>query len=185
MSTLRARRSINASKCLRHRYYATSGYPINPESTWLYRSESSIAEARTRAREVKDVAILGGGITGLASAFYLSKQLPEARITILEGSSRLGGWLHSQRVDVGNGNVVFEQGPRTLRPNVPNGLVTLNLVCVIIVLLFSLSMLTSYYHRSNSLDLKISYFLHRKIRLRHRTDMSTIRIILCECLDQG
>ena len=133
MSTLRARRSINASEYLIRRCYATSSYPINEESQRLYRSGSSIAEARARAREVKDVAILGGGITGLASAFYLSKQLPEARITIFEGSSRLGGWLHSQQVDVRNGNVVFEQGPRTLRPGVPNGLVTLNLVCMIIL----------------------------------------------------
>ena len=79
--------------------------------------------------EAKDVAVLGGGITGLASTFYLSKLLPAVRITLFEGSPRLGGWLHSKQIDVGNGNVVFEQGPRTLRPNVPNGLVTLKLVC--------------------------------------------------------
>ena len=76
----------------------------------------------------KDIAVLGGGITGLASAFYLSEALPNAKVTLYEGSSRLGGWLHSTSIDVGNGNVVFEQGPRTLRPNVPNGIVTLDLV---------------------------------------------------------
>ena len=75
-----------------------------------------------------DVAILGGGITGLASAFYLSETLPNAKITLYEGSARLGGWLHSTSVNVGNGTVVFEQGPRTLRPNTPNGMVTLDLV---------------------------------------------------------
>ncbi|KAL8797728.1 MAG: hypothetical protein Q9195_000080 [Heterodermia aff. obscurata] len=128
MSTLRARRSINASQNLIRKCYTTSGFNINEKSLGLYGPGSSVAEARARAKEVKDVAILGGGITGLASAFYLSKQLPEARITIFEGSSLLGGWLHSKQVDVGNGSVVFEQGPRTLRPNIPNGLVTLNLV---------------------------------------------------------
>ena len=132
MSTLHATRSINASKHLIRRCYSTSGNHIDEQKLGLY-GEVSVAEARARVREVKNVAILGGGITGLASAFYLSKQIPEARITIFEGSSRLGGWLHSKRVDVGSGNVVFEQGPRTLRPNVPNGLVTLNLVCMIIV----------------------------------------------------
>ena len=98
------------------RHYASSATPRNPNVS----------------KEVKNVAILGGGITGLATAFYLSKFLPEVRITLFEGSSRLGGWLHSKQVDVGNGHVVFEQGPRTLRPNVPNGLVTLKLVCLII-----------------------------------------------------
>ena len=88
-----------------------------------------ISRKTNHVAEVKNVAILGGGITGLTTAFYLSKFLPETRITLFEGSSRLGGWLHSKQVDVGNGKVVFEQGPRTLRPNVPNGLVTLKLVC--------------------------------------------------------
>jgi oxygen-dependent protoporphyrinogen oxidase len=79
-------------------------------------------------QEATDIAVLGGGITGLASAYYLSRSLPHAKITLLEASSRLGGWLHSQSVDVGTGNVVFEQGPRNLRPSNPNGLITLDLV---------------------------------------------------------
>lgn len=79
-------------------------------------------------REIKEVAVLGGGITGLASAWYISRELPHARITLYEGSHRLGGWLHSKQIDVGDSKVVFEQGPRTLRPSVPNGLVTLELV---------------------------------------------------------
>ena len=79
-------------------------------------------------REATDIAILGGGITGLASAYYLSRFLPDANITLFEASSRLGGWLHSKQVNVGTGKVVFEQGPRNLRPTNPNGLVTLDLV---------------------------------------------------------
>lgn len=79
-------------------------------------------------REATDIAVLGGGITGLASAYYLSRFLPDARITLFEASTRLGGWLHSKQVNVGNGKVVFEQGPRNLRPTNPNGLVTLDLV---------------------------------------------------------
>ena len=77
---------------------------------------------------VKDVAILGGGITGLACAYYLSRALPNIKITLLEGSSRLGGWLHTESVNVGNGNIIFEQGPRSLRASFPNGPVTLDLV---------------------------------------------------------
>lgn len=96
------------------------------QSRFRYVSTSPTSNAN---HEATDIAVLGGGITGLASAFYLSRSLPNAKITVVEASSRLGGWLNSQSVDVGDGNVVFEQGPRTLRPTIPNGLVTLDLVC--------------------------------------------------------
>jgi hypothetical protein len=83
--------------------------------------------------EITGIAVLGGGISGLASALYLSNAqrsnvLPRTNITIFESSSRLGGWLQSDHVDIGTGNVVFERGPRTLRPTGPNGLMALELV---------------------------------------------------------
>lgn len=83
---------------------------------------------QAKRQDPTDVAVLGGGITGLASAYYLSNEFPNARIVLFEDNSRLGGWVKSERVDVGNGNVIFEQGPRNLRPSIPNGLVTLDLV---------------------------------------------------------
>jgi oxygen-dependent protoporphyrinogen oxidase len=79
-------------------------------------------------KDPREIAVLGGGITGLASAYYLSKELPEANITLYEGSERLGGWLKTKHVNVGDGTVAFEQGPRSLRPGTPAGMVTLNLV---------------------------------------------------------
>lgn len=79
------------------------------------------------------VAVLGGGITGLASAYYLAQQLPQSQITLFERSSRLGGWLRSTQVDVGSGKVVFEQGPRSIRPSRPNGWVTLDLVSIAVM----------------------------------------------------
>lgn len=83
---------------------------------------------QAKRQDPTNVAVLGGGITGLTSAYYFSKEFPDARIVLFEGSSRLGGWVKSEKVDVGNGNVIFEQGPRNLRPSIPNGLVTLGLV---------------------------------------------------------
>lgn len=74
-----------------------------------------------------DIAILGGGITGLASAYYLTKELPRAKITVYEASDRLGGWLSSKRVPVKDGSVLFEAGPRTLRP-ASNGVLSARLV---------------------------------------------------------
>lgn len=67
------------------------------------------------------ITILGGGITGLSAAFHLSRKFPSCHIHLLEKSSRLGGWVHSKRVQFGIpggdvGSAVLELGPRTLRP---------------------------------------------------------------------
>ena len=78
------------------------------------------------AKDVKDVAILGGGITGLATAHNVAREFPAAKVTIYEAAPRIGGWLLSKRVDVPGGSIVFEQGPRTLRPT--GGLTTTQLV---------------------------------------------------------
>lgn len=67
----------------------------------------------------KRIAILGGGISGLSSAHFLAKEFPKSKITIYESQKRLGGWIQGKRVDVEGGNVLFEAGPRTLRPGVP------------------------------------------------------------------
>lgn len=85
------------------------------------------------------VAILGGGISGLSSAYYLSKSSPKTKILLIEGSKRLGGWIRSQRVPPGNhvsfntssdetDNVLFEAGPRSLRPVGPGGAAILSMV---------------------------------------------------------
>ncbi|PIL23121.1 hypothetical protein GSI_14430 [Ganoderma sinense ZZ0214-1] len=70
------------------------------------------------------IAVLGGGISGLSTAFHLARRFPVhsgTRITLVESSERLGGWMKSERVAVKDSvgqeaNVVLESGPRTLRP---------------------------------------------------------------------
>lgn len=107
-------------------------YYFNPipacQNILSYRNYATANSTSTFNHPVTDVAILGGGITGLATAYYLSTKLPSVKIRLFEGSSRLGGWLHSRTVNVGNGNVVFEHGPRSLRPSTPSALVTMDLV---------------------------------------------------------
>lgn len=78
--------------------------------------------------EQQHIAVLGGGITGLVTAFYIAKGLPSARVTLFNATKKLGGWLQSEWVDTGTGKVLFEQGPRTLRPAPISGWVTLQLV---------------------------------------------------------
>ena len=78
----------------------------------------------------RSVAILGGGLTGLTAAYRLSSLLPSAEITVLEGSSRLGGWIGSElhripvRDDKGKQverDIVIETGPRSIRPRGSRG----------------------------------------------------------------
>lgn len=67
------------------------------------------------SREEPHIVVLGGGITGLSTAYHLARKFPTTKVTLIEGSNRVGGWLNSDRVDVGTGTVLLERGPRTLR----------------------------------------------------------------------
>ncbi len=59
----------------------------------------------------KRVVILGAGISGLTSAWYLRQTGLPLDITILEKSSRAGGWLHTDHAK----GYHFEKGPRTFK----------------------------------------------------------------------
>ena len=56
------------------------------------------------------VVIIGGGISGLAAAEYLSRQEPPPRLTLLEASPRLGGHIRTEQRD----GFVMEAGPDVL-----------------------------------------------------------------------
>lgn len=45
------------------------------------------------------IAVVGGGVAGLASAWQLKQQLPNAQITIFEASDQLGGFLQTDSID--------------------------------------------------------------------------------------
>ncbi|KAF2711386.1 Protoporphyrinogen oxidase [Pleomassaria siparia CBS 279.74] len=72
--------------------------------------------ASSNAAYPKDIAIIGGGISGLSSAHFVAKEFPNSKITIFDSQEESGGWLRSRRVEVPGGDVIFEYGPRTLRP---------------------------------------------------------------------
>ncbi|OBT39728.1 protoporphyrinogen oxidase [Pseudogymnoascus sp. WSF 3629] len=67
------------------------------------------------------VAVLGGGITGLVAAAMAARLNPDTRVTVYESSDRLGGYIHSEVVQSSDGPVVFELGPRSLRPSTARG----------------------------------------------------------------
>ncbi|XP_063706596.1 protoporphyrinogen oxidase [Culicoides brevitarsis] len=70
------------------------------------------------------VTVLGAGIGGLSAAHYI-KKLSLKPITILEATDRVGGWINSHKFDDG---LIFEAGPRTIRPKGLPGANTLEIV---------------------------------------------------------
>ncbi|KAF6293513.1 protoporphyrinogen oxidase [Rhinolophus ferrumequinum] len=73
----------------------------------------------------RTVVVLGGGISGLAASYYLSRAPCAPKVVLVEGSERLGGWIRSVR---GPDGAVFELGPRGIRPAGALGARTLQLV---------------------------------------------------------
>jgi len=45
------------------------------------------------------IAVVGGGVTGLAAALRLLRRAPGAEVTLFEKAERLGGEIHTERVD--------------------------------------------------------------------------------------
>ena len=85
------------------------------------RSSSARSLTTTTGHTLEHVAVLGGGITGLSAAVIAAKLNPNAKVTLYESSERVGGYVHSEVVQSSDGPVVFEQGPRSLRPGTTRG----------------------------------------------------------------
>ena len=48
---------------------------------------------------VLDVAVVGGGISGLTAAYTLGERFPDRSVALIEASERLGGKLHTTSID--------------------------------------------------------------------------------------
>ncbi|MFZ0565082.1 MAG: protoporphyrinogen oxidase [Chlamydiales bacterium] len=73
---------------------------------------------------MKEVVILGAGLSGLAAGWYLNKKWgSQINITLLEKSDRVGGWIRT----IHQNGFLFEQGPHGFRPT-GKGRATLDLV---------------------------------------------------------
>ncbi|KAG9460300.1 hypothetical protein GDO78_022741 [Eleutherodactylus coqui] len=73
----------------------------------------------------RTVVVAGGGISGLTACYHLVRLGAVSKVILLEGSGRLGGWMHTTRTEDG---AIFEHGPRGMRPA---GLVGKNTLCMI------------------------------------------------------
>ncbi|KAK3328884.1 hypothetical protein B0H66DRAFT_487208 [Apodospora peruviana] len=82
-----------------------------------------------RAPRQPSIGILGGGLTGLATAHFVTRYLPTAKVTLYEASDRLGGWVDTEEINVTTpdgtaGKVYFERGARMVKgaaPRSPSG----------------------------------------------------------------
>lgn len=77
---------------------------------------ATLAVARDWA--MNRVVIIGGGIAGLAAAYWLTQKAPELAVALVESDSRLGGKIVTERVD----GFVIEGGPDTFLSYKPRGL---------------------------------------------------------------
>jgi len=75
-----------------------------------------VEEESQSASKQMEIAILGGGVTGLAAAHVLASTFPAARILLFDANARLGGWLQSELVVLNDRRILLERGPHTLRP---------------------------------------------------------------------
>ncbi len=73
--------------------------------------------------KIVDVAIVGGGIAGLSTAYYLQKEMPDAHYTLIEASDRWGGKIRTDVVELPEyGRFVVEGGPDAFITQKPWGL---------------------------------------------------------------
>ncbi|KAF8563678.1 hypothetical protein P879_09183 [Paragonimus westermani] len=79
------------------------------------------------ASRLPHYCVVGGGISGLSSAYFLSLARPPGsyRLTVLEASPRFGGWIQSIRNP--NTGAVYELGPHSARYGGPTSTLLLRL----------------------------------------------------------
>lgn len=79
--------------------------------------------SRQLAQAGRHVTVVGGGLSGLTAAYRLARL--KHRVTLIESSDRLGGWVNSPKRSVQLGqekvDVVLEKGPRSIRPKGSKG----------------------------------------------------------------
>ena len=64
------------------------------------------------------IAVIGGGISGLSSAYYLRKRRPDARVMLFESRARFGGNIRTER----EGGFVLDAGPDSFLRTKPSAL---------------------------------------------------------------
>ena len=80
--------------------------------------ELQITNHESRVTSHETIAIVGGGISGLATAFYIKEYKPEAKITLFEKESELGGKMKTIKKE----GFIIEEGSNGFLSNKPDTL---------------------------------------------------------------
>ncbi|CAK7267206.1 oxygen-dependent protoporphyrinogen oxidase [Sporothrix epigloea] len=89
---------------------------------WIERSGRGFASSARHSRQPgaapSRVAVIGGGLTGLATAHYLSMLLPAtSKIVLFESGGQTGGWIDSKPTETASASAeMFESGARMVAP---------------------------------------------------------------------
>lgn len=99
------------------RFLSTAAFhALQPTFTDGRRQRTPISRRYYATSPPENIAVIGGGITGLTTAYYLARWLPSSsRVTLYEAANREGGWVHTVEKEADGGVVHFENGPRMLR----------------------------------------------------------------------
>ena len=65
------------------------------------------------------IVIIGGGIAGVSAAYYATRKLPQANITLIKSANRWGGKITTDRVSIDDGEFIIEGGPDTFLATKP------------------------------------------------------------------
>ncbi|KAK0731769.1 hypothetical protein B0H67DRAFT_501668, partial [Lasiosphaeris hirsuta] len=105
-----------------------SGYVINgPVQRHASRRYLAMApETTEKQKSPRQIAVLGGGLTGLSAAWHLAQMCPKDKITLYEATDYLGGWIQTEEIDVKTpdgkpGLVYFEKAARMIQAPKRNG----------------------------------------------------------------
>ncbi|POS73176.1 hypothetical protein DHEL01_v208423 [Diaporthe helianthi] len=104
------------------RYFSSSAPALISATTAVSQPRTRRSYATTSGSSLPgDIAILGGGLTGLTTAYYLTRFNPDAKVTIYESQARVGGWIDTEKVEVTtlagtDETISFERGARVVSP---------------------------------------------------------------------
>ncbi|EPE06771.1 protoporphyrinogen oxidase [Ophiostoma piceae UAMH 11346] len=104
--------------CCHYRYYASTSASSSSATTSTTTSQLHSRAPPPHLSKPRDVAVLGGGLTGLVTAYYLAALLPlSCKITLYESGTKTGGWFDSHQILKKNRVPVLSEDEIELRGN--------------------------------------------------------------------